>query len=683
MLYDVSVGGPDAADFTVTARGFIGGGVPTNIYMSPAENVLLDVVSHPSKLGAESATISFKSNVASDHAVTLNLSGAGLTPPVLGVTDDSGAPDDKSVALADTVVGNTSAAATFTLSNTGASPMHVSNFDVAGTDPSEFILTPQTPIVGGSFDIPAGSSTALSVQLSPTSHGPKSATISFNTDDPAHSAETLQISGTALSPATLLVTDTYGNYLDGIVAFYNVVVGTTTAAATYTLNNTGDVPLHVTSFAPGGANIDQFAVTPRDNAGVVINGTSFDIAPATADTVAVQFVPTSSGSKAATITFNTDDPAQAAVTLNMTGTAGPPAALTVSDNSGPHDDNAVNFAGTVVGGTSASATFNLSNSGIVSLHITSYTVTGADPSDFIITPSTPISGGNWIIYAYSNVTLTVNLQPSSPGAKSASITFNTDDPTHSAVTLQLNGTGLAPAALNVTDDSGAAADNSVTLANTLVGNTSAAATFTLSNTGDAPLHVSSFAVAGANADQFIVTPKDAAGTAISATSFDVPAHASYTVVVQLHPTSAGPKVAAVTFNTDDSAHANVTLNLGGTAPLPARLASVLLLGTHWTRMALASSTVNFGAAKLHKTGPIRTFRISNGGTAAMSLTQVAVSKGFKLLKTPPKTIAPGKYVTIQVQMLTSAKGKPSGTLRVKTNDPAHAVFNVRLIGTVK
>lgn len=118
-------------------------------------------------------------------AFTLNIvQAAQPAMPSISVSDGSSiAPGQAAAgtarAFGDLVVGTgPSAALTITISNNGAAMLTLSNFAVAG-DSGEFIVNTgwMTPGIG------SGGSTTFTIEFSPTSTGPKSATISFNHDD--------------------------------------------------------------------------------------------------------------------------------------------------------------------------------------------------------------------------------------------------------------------------------------------------------------------------------------------------------------------------------------------------------------------------------------------------------------------------------------------------------------------
>jgi hypothetical protein len=88
----------------------------------------------------------------------------------------------------------------------------------------------------------------------------------------------------------------------------------------------------------------------------------------------------------------------------------------------------------VAGGSPTTATITVTNaSGAPPLNITGVTVTGANSSEFTVTPST----ANGIVGGQSQV-FTVNFAPTSVGAKTASVTFSS------------NGTAIAPVCVTAT-----------------------------------------------------------------------------------------------------------------------------------------------------------------------------------------------------------------------------------------
>jgi hypothetical protein len=124
------------------------------------------------------------------------------------------------------------------------------------------------------------------------------------------------------------------------LAFGSQLVGTTSAARTMTVTNTGTGTLNLTGIALGGANPSQYAI-----AGGTCPAGASTLAAGGSCTVSVTFKPTSAGSKPAALNVNAAFPASS-VAVTLTGTGGSPIAIDQAlsaDSTSNSDRIAVNF----------------------------------------------------------------------------------------------------------------------------------------------------------------------------------------------------------------------------------------------------------------------------------------------------------------------------------------------------
>ena len=139
-------------------------------------------------------------------AAIVSLVPQALTPSLV-ITDDSAPPADQSVTLPQTIITTTSAPAIFTLSNAGPQAISVTNFASGGANAGEFGVVVRdgtgAALVGTAFTIPAGAAYTIEVRLHPMTAGPKSGAITFSTTDPAESAVSLMLNGSATDVVTL------------------------------------------------------------------------------------------------------------------------------------------------------------------------------------------------------------------------------------------------------------------------------------------------------------------------------------------------------------------------------------------------------------------------------------------------------------------------------------------------
>ena len=102
----------------------------------------------------------------------------------------------------------------------------------------------------------------------------------------------------------------------------------------------------------------------------------------------------------------------------------------------------LNFGSQGVGTTSASQSTLLTNVGTVALNISGIQITGADPGDFAIQPSTCVAGTPVPPVTGNTCSITVAFQPTAAGTRSATLTI-TDDGGGGSQTVSLKGNGVA------------------------------------------------------------------------------------------------------------------------------------------------------------------------------------------------------------------------------------------------
>jgi parallel beta-helix repeat protein len=187
--------------------------------------------------------------------------------------------------------GTTSAAQTVTVSNPTSSAAPVSSIAATG----DFA---ETNTCGSS--IAAGASCAVSVTFKPTAAGSRTGTLTVNAGG---TTNTVSLSGTGATAgggsATLSASPTS-------VSFGNEAVGSTSAARTVTVTNTGSAAATVSSVSAG----TPFAET---------NTCGTSIAAGASCTVSVTFKPTAAGAAAANLTV-ASNAANPSLTVALSGT---------------------------------------------------------------------------------------------------------------------------------------------------------------------------------------------------------------------------------------------------------------------------------------------------------------------------------------------------------------------------
>jgi hypothetical protein len=310
----------------------------------------------------------------------------------------------------------------------------------------------------------------------------------------------------------------------GPLTFAATPVGTTTAAQTVTIKNSGTATLNLTSETITGTNATSF-IESANTCGATLTASA-------SCAVSVEFKPAATGTLTAALSI-VDNAVGSPQSVSLTGTGTAPAvSLTPAS---------VYFATTVVGATSASLTVPLKNTGTAPLAISSIVLGGTNPTSFV-----EISTCGSSLAAGATCYLLAGFKPASAAALSATVSV-TDNAAGSPHKVTLFGTGTAAPTMKLST-------TSVTFPTTLHGTTSAATVITLTNSGAATATIGSIMLAGANPTDFVELSNCAATLAPAAYCY---------VFVAFNPAAAGAFNATVNI-TDNGAASPQSVALAGT-----------------------------------------------------------------------------------------------------------------------
>ena len=342
--------------------------------------------------------------------------------------------------------------------------------------------------------------------------------------------------------------------------FGSLLVGGT-SDVTFTVQNLGDEALSFSAVSSPSAPFSLLAAFSLANLSGP-NGTR---------TFVIRFAPTAAGPFTGSISFTTNDAfgSESPYVINFTGVGVSPApeinvvgvvganpSIASGDTTPQGTDNTL-FAMT---STTQTKSFRIENNGSATLNVSSITVTGVNPSDFIVTQESPyvishLAGSNFIEF-------TITFSPSGSGVRSAIINIQNDDSDENPYTFMVQGTGSQPEitvhgngiVIN-TGSSSASLTNDTQFGNANVTGGTVVNTFTVSNIGDVDLLISAVNITGADASQFILTTSPA-GTVDGDSAKDL--------VITFDPTTLGVKNALVTISNNDGNESSYTFAIQGT-----------------------------------------------------------------------------------------------------------------------
>ncbi len=461
--------------------------------------------------------------------------------------------------------------------------------------------------------INAGSSEIDSAIFTPTARGTFNDSLIFNTNSDTLPEQEmgLYVSGQGIQA---IFNSTNGTSL----AFGNLRVGRT-AQQTFSFSNTGDDTL--------------FLQTPS------ISGTGFTIAtgpstltypPNGSGSVVVQFAPTAKQSYSGSLTFTASN-GVSAPTVSLSG-AGilPQIQFSNSDN-----------LGSIRVGQTLQGTAIIKNIGNDTLHVTNAMLTQT-ASLFTLG-----SYGQAVI-PNANDTLHLSYTPAAEETDNATLTFTTDDPSNTSVSIALTGSGVLP------HMAVAEKNDTVSLGQVKV-NSFATTSISVNNTGGADLTLSS------------VTAGPAPFSLVSSPNV-VSAGTSGNISVGFSPTDTGVFTGKLVIQGNDAANPSDTVYLKGTGVNSA--------------LSINPGSINFGSVPILET-VLDTITLSDSGKANVNIQSVQLqpSNGaFSIVGSTPTVVVAGGSALIVVSFKPDTAGNYSGSVTLTTDDASAPMRTINLSG---
>jgi mono/diheme cytochrome c family protein len=532
-----------STDFATNGGSCMAGGS-----VAAGASCTVGLVFTPSASGARSGSLNIATNAAGSPAVVA-LSGTGVaTSPAISASPTS-------LSFSQTV-GTTGTAQNITVSNTGTAALILSNLAISGAASADFALASGgTCASGGS--VAAGSSCVAKVAFTPSAVGARNAALVITHNATGGSTSvTLAGTGSAQPQATIALSAS-------TLSFPATVLGQSSATQTITVSNSGAAALSLSGLTLSGTALADFTRT-----GTCATGSS--LAVGASCTVILQFKPTATGARTATLSV-ASNASNGTVAINLQGSGNPvptpQAALT---------STTLAFGSQTVGTTSTQQT-TITNAGTANLTLGTLSVSGAQAAEFT---SAGTCAAGVSVAPGGSCTLSVAFTPAGLGSRSASVSV-----THSAagspLSLSVSGTGVAvplPVAVWL------GGITSASLPAATVGATATTSTITLVNNGPGALTLRQMGFAGAQASEFAV---QGGSCAVGST---VAVGGSCSVVLSFQPSSSGSRAASFqlqTSGTDPS-----VLSLSGNATDPVAVS----VSTGATPSSVAASALSNGEA---------------------------------------------------------------------------------------
>jgi 6-phosphogluconolactonase (cycloisomerase 2 family) len=285
-INSISIGGANASSFSQSNT------CPATL--APQNNCSVSITFAPSSAGPFTANLLVADNApGSPQTLALNGTGSAAVP---AVTFSPATPSFPA-----TNQGSSSAPQTLTAISSGNAPLQVSSVSLTGPNPTEFSVTNNC-----TSPVAPSANCTISLVFSPTTPGQRTASLAISDNVPG-SPQTIALSGTGIATVPAVT------FSPATLSFPATTQGTSGAAQTLKLTNSGIAPLHISSVALGGSNSSEFSVT---------NTCTALLAPAANCTISLVFSPLGTGSRTASLTISDDAPGSPQ-TLSFSATANP------------------------------------------------------------------------------------------------------------------------------------------------------------------------------------------------------------------------------------------------------------------------------------------------------------------------------------------------------------------------
>lgn len=387
--------------------------------------------------GGGSADVSENPQVASQIP---SISVTKITGETLELPYSSGFHDFGNVANA-AYPGTPGPEIEFRISNSGTGSLQLtgspSQVILSGTNPGEFQVTQQP----GAVSLTAGAAIVFKMRFKPTSNGNKTATVHIANNTVGKTTFIFGVRGNATSaPAAEINIQQFSGTVQNLASlesrvFPNTQILTTSIELTFNVQNLGLANLNLTS-SPyvllTGVNASDFQISTQPAVG--------SLNPGQSATFSVRFSPTTIGTKTAALQIASNDSDETPFTINLSGLAfkNAPEIEIKQGATSIASGGSYNFSGTRVA-SAKDVVFSIRNEGGLGLTLTGspkVAVSGSDAAMFQV-----LSQPAGSIAPFDETTFGVRFNPTSSGAKSASLNITNNDANESSYAISLSGSG--------------------------------------------------------------------------------------------------------------------------------------------------------------------------------------------------------------------------------------------------
>ena len=265
--------------------------------VAASANCTINVTFTPTAVGSAQGSLSIADSAAgSPQVLPLGGTGAAANAPAVTLAPAS-------LTFSSQTVGTASSAQSVTLINSGNATLNLTGITITGTNAGDYSETNTCAAT-----LATSATCAISVTFKPTASGARTASVSI-ADNASGSPQTIPLSGTAVAAPAPAVT-----FAPTSLTFASQLVGSSSAAQSVTLTNSGNATLSITGVTITGTNAGDYSET---------NTCAATLAASANCAISVTFKPTATGTRTASVSI-ADNASGSPQTVAISGTATTP-----------------------------------------------------------------------------------------------------------------------------------------------------------------------------------------------------------------------------------------------------------------------------------------------------------------------------------------------------------------------
>jgi uncharacterized membrane protein/thiol-disulfide isomerase/thioredoxin len=430
----VTMDGTNAGDFTLnTSR--------TATTLDSGATTTFKVTFAPTAAGTRGAVVHIASNDIDASPFNVRLEGTGITAPELEVRYGQTVllPDSAEVTFGFNIVGQEGEPRMVVIHNKGNAPLTGVSVSIRGTNPWDFEVVSYP-----ASSIAPGGSSPVTLRFAPTTAGPLTASLRITSNDADENPFDIQLAGTGSGENVPILEVSSSNVpLDhgsAVIAFGNAGLGEAVVERTIVIGNAGNAPLTRLYASLGGTHPSDFKM---------VGSPLPSINPGENSTFSVQFQPTATGIRKATLRIISSDANQNPFDIELTGSgtskdqpSGPEISLTQGTGTNKnlvHGKSVRNLGTSRIGKKGKVMTFKITNTGTSTLKMLQARFQGRHHSEFVVVENLTTRS----LAPGKSTTFKIALLPRKSGTRQTTLHVLSNDKDESPFAVKLTGIGKA------------------------------------------------------------------------------------------------------------------------------------------------------------------------------------------------------------------------------------------------